>query len=214
MVKLTANGKHIDTLAIRNLFVKGEKNANSIFIDVDTVYEGVPLNNCAFILRGVTEDGYMIEQVLPKILDDDKIIINWIITDSFTSVKGEMKLEIRAVLNDELVLKYTMNPIEIADSPSGTNMPSLDVIDDALNSVQSSVDSIASADADITEMLAEISEMYDEFFDITTNTINGKNAYEYALDGGFEGTEAEFCTSLASIGNINTVLATIVGGDE
>lgn len=40
---------------------------------------------------------------------------------------------------------------------------------------------------------------------------NGKSAYQSAQDGGFTGTESEFNTILASIGNINIVLDTING---
>lgn len=40
---------------------------------------------------------------------------------------------------------------------------------------------------------------------------DGKSAYESAQAGGFTGTESEFYTILASIGNINTVLDTING---
>ena len=44
-------------------------------------------------------------------------------------------------------------------------------------------------------------------------SLKGKNAFDYALAGGFDGTEQEFNESLASIGNINTVLEAI-NGDE
>ncbi len=40
---------------------------------------------------------------------------------------------------------------------------------------------------------------------------DGKSAYESAQDGGYTGTEAEFNTSLSSIGNINAVLDEING---
>lgn len=44
-------------------------------------------------------------------------------------------------------------------------------------------------------------------------TLDGKDAYEYAKAGGFSGTVLEFNESLASIGNINSILNYINGGD-
>lgn len=41
--------------------------------------------------------------------------------------------------------------------------------------------------------------------------LNGKSAYEAAKEGGFTGSEQEFNTSLASIGDINTALDAING---
>ncbi|MDR0206665.1 MAG: hypothetical protein LBI45_05355 [Bacteroidales bacterium] len=43
------------------------------------------------------------------------------------------------------------------------------------------------------------------------NGAQGKSAYESAITGGYTGSETEFNTSLASIGDINTVLTTIIG---
>lgn len=41
----------------------------------------------------------------------------------------------------------------------------------------------------------------------------GKTAYASAIDGGFEGTEEQFNTSLASIGDLNTILD-FINGEE
>lgn len=43
------------------------------------------------------------------------------------------------------------------------------------------------------------------------NSLKGKSAYQNALEAGFVGTEQDFNKSLASIGNINSVLDFING---
>lgn len=42
-------------------------------------------------------------------------------------------------------------------------------------------------------------------------SFNGKSAYTYAKEGGFKGTEAEFAASIATIGDLNTLLDIVNG---
>jgi hypothetical protein len=41
--------------------------------------------------------------------------------------------------------------------------------------------------------------------------IDGKSAYQVAVEGGFTGTEAEYNELLANVGNIQVALAGILG---
>ena len=63
---------------------------------------------------------------------------------------------------------------------------------------------------------AAVKRGYTGSLDAWLTSLKGKPAYQSALDGGFVGTEQDFNESLASIGNINTILDFINGdgGEE
>lgn len=54
--------------------------------------------------------------------------------------------------------------------------------------------------------------VYNDFTPEQLTAITGKTAFASAVSGGFTGSETDFNTSLGSIGNINEVLASVVGG--
>lgn len=41
-------------------------------------------------------------------------------------------------------------------------------------------------------------------------TINGKSAYDYAVDGGYTGTEAQFATALATAADIPSIVQAVI----
>ena len=133
---LKANQKYIDTSNIAHLLVNGEKNADIIHFEVDRYYHDIDLSTCDFILRAVNENQNLIDQTLEKSINNDAIILKWIINEYFTAVDGKLLLEIRAIEGDNLILKYVMSPIYVKSSATGEGLPSLDMVEKALDDMQ------------------------------------------------------------------------------
>lgn len=133
---LQANQKYIDTSRIAHLLVNGEKNADVITFQVDRYYHDIDLSTCEFILRAVNENQNLIDQTLEKSINNDAIILKWVINEYFTAVDGKLLLEIRAIEGDNLILKYVMSPIYVKSSATGEGLPSLDTVEKALDEMQ------------------------------------------------------------------------------
>lgn len=133
---LQANQKYIDTSYIAHLLINGEKNADVITFQVDRYYHDIDLSTCEFILRAVNENQNLIDQTLDKSINDNTIILKWTINEYFTAVDGKLLLEIRAIEDDNLILKYVMSPIYVKSSATGEGLPSLDTVEKALDDMQ------------------------------------------------------------------------------
>ena len=133
---LQANQKYIDTSRIAHLLINGEKNADIINLQVDIYYHDIDLSACEFILRAVNENQNLIDQTLEKSINNDAIILKWVINEYFTAVDGKLLLEIRAIEGDNLILKYVMSPIYVKSSATGEGLPSLDTVEKVLDEMQ------------------------------------------------------------------------------
>ena len=133
---LKANQKYIDTSNIAHLLINGEKNADIIHFEVDRYYHDIDLSTCDFILRAVNQNQNLIDQTLEKSINNDAIILKWVINEYFTAVDGKLLLEIRAIEGDNLILKYVMSPIYVKSSATGEGLPSLDTVEKALDDMQ------------------------------------------------------------------------------
>jgi hypothetical protein len=137
---LIAHNKYIDTSSIAHLLINGEKNADTIKIQVDRLYHEVDLADCDFILRAVNENQNLIDQTLSKSIGEENIVLAWVINEYFTAVDGKLLLEIRAVQGENLILKYVMSPIYVKSSATGEGLPLLDTVEKALDDMQKLLD--------------------------------------------------------------------------
>lgn len=158
-LKITANGKTIDTHLLKNLLIQGEKSSETIAFVVDRYYSGYDLSECQFFIKGVTEKDEEAQQGLILQTSDEKLMLIWNISENFTVTSGVLTLEIRAVLlsddneTPQVILKYDMAPIFIKPSPIGSNAPMPDTVEQAINSIATVV----------TEGLNEIQALIDSF---------------------------------------------------
>ena len=176
-MQIIAKGKNIDTHLLKNLLIQGEKNSETVIFLVDRFHNGVDLNNCTFMIKGVTEGDAEAEQALTKVAHDEKISVIWNISEDFTTESGRLILEMRAILIDEetetetLVLKYDMADINVKPSPIGSTAPVPSAVEQAINLINSATaDGLSQIQALIDsfdieallERLAEVEEKLDE----------------------------------------------------
>lgn len=122
---LKANRKYIDMSCVRHLLANGEKNADYLTFEVSKNYHDIDLSGCTFILRAVNSAGNLAEQTLKKQIDGDSIFLTWTVDEYFTAVSGVLKLEIRGVKGDELVIKYDLSDIIVRESAVGDGLPEI-----------------------------------------------------------------------------------------
>ncbi len=133
-------GKFIDTTSIKNVFVQGEKNADTVNFEVERYYNGSDISQLIFVIKGITERNHLAEQILEKSVRSDSIVLKWRVNSQFTAESGELKLEIRGITDletdtdENVVIKYTMIPINISES-SEENLPAPDIMQNMLDTL-------------------------------------------------------------------------------
>lgn len=211
---LKANQKYIDMSAVRHLLAHGEKNADFLTFEVDKNYHDVDLSDCTFIIRAVNSVGNLTEQTLKKQIDGDSIFLTWKVDEYFTAVSGVLKLEIRGIMGDELVIKYDLSDIIVRESAVGEGVPEIpdttviqgekgDKGDDGLSAYEiwlSLGNSGTEADF-IASLKGEKGEKGEQGIqgiqgENGTDGKDGKSAYETWLELGNTGTETDFLKSL------------------
>lgn len=169
-MEVTANGKNIPTCAFGNLFIQGEKLADTIVITVDRYHDGRDLSLCSFCIRGLTEDGWEVNQTLTPTADETSIRLEWQVSEVFTANSGKLRLELRASQldrddNEILVVKYNMQPVTVAPTVSGTNGPLPETAEQAVSQINGAVDtglrelSDAQESFDLDEVKARLDAM-------------------------------------------------------
>ncbi len=166
---IVSDGKNIDTLPFKNLFVQGERLSEKITFRIPRYYNDKDLLPCTFVIKGVNERNEMAEQVLAVSNKISSLDLEWNVASIFTAYPGKLNLEIQALISGggtlEYSLKYILPPIYVRESPQGENVPVADikeqaiseinaVISDGLNSINSAVES-----CDISEMNKRISDV-------------------------------------------------------
>ncbi len=127
-MEVFAKGKNIPTYAFGNLFVQGENFADTICFVIDRYYNGRDLMDCSFIIRGVTEENWEVDQILFGEADDEKIRLEWSVSNEFTHNSGTLSLELSASVQNEYgdeytVIKFDMPPVSVKPTINGKNGP-------------------------------------------------------------------------------------------
>jgi hypothetical protein len=98
---LVSYGKFIDTALIGSILVQGEKNADIVIFEISRYYDGYDISDLVFIISGINSESELAEQVLPKEILSDKIILEWRVGAEFTVRSGLLELEVRGVSPSE-----------------------------------------------------------------------------------------------------------------
>lgn len=132
MIKLTAQGKFIDTKEMKYLLTQGEKCSDLIHLVVDAKNNDVDIKDCIFVLRTVASEGSMTETILPKTVMNEQILLMWKVPYTATAVPGMLRLELIGTKAEETIIKFKMPPIYVKDAVMGSNVPVPDVVDEKL----------------------------------------------------------------------------------
>ena len=214
---LKANQKYIDMSCVRHLLATGEKNADYLIFEISKNYHNVDLAECTFILRAVNSAGNLVEQTLKKQTYGNSIFLTWTVDEYFTAVSGVLKLEIRGIKDNELVIKYDLSDIIVRGSAVGEGVPEIPdttVIqgekgDDGLSAYEIwlSLGNSGTETDFITSLKGEKGDRGSQGKKGDTGEQgiqgiqgekgnDGKSAYEIWLSIGNSGTETDFIASL------------------
>ncbi len=125
-MEVFANGKNIPTYSFGNLFTQGERFADTIDIIIDRFYNDTDMNEYSFLMTGLTEDGWEVNQVIgERRATVDKVRIKWKVSGDFTVNSGKLQLELRAYYMKDgeahIVVKYNMPAVYVNPSTNGKN---------------------------------------------------------------------------------------------
>ena len=140
---IISDGKNIDTLPFKNLFVQGEKLSEKITFRIPRYYKDTDLLPCIFIIKGVNEKNEVAEQVLAVSNKISSLELEWNVASIFTNVSGKLNLEIQALISNggelSYSLKYILPPVYVRESPNGENIPVPDVKEQTISEINSAV---------------------------------------------------------------------------
>lgn len=139
-MEVFAKGKNIPTYSFGNLFIQGEKLADTITVSVGRYYNNTDISEYKFMIVGLTEDGWEVSQILVfKETDDKYIRLKWNVSSDFTVNAGKLRLELRAIYETDgeatTIIKYDMPPVYVKPTISGKNEPLPDTGEQFINSI-------------------------------------------------------------------------------
>lgn len=157
-MEIRAEGKNIPTYQFGSIFIQGEQFAEVIYFTVDRFVNDYDLSGASFCMRGLTEDGWEIQQEL-HITDtgEDTLRLRWRVNGNFTLNSGKLSLELRADMDDYLIMKYDMQPVTVKETINGQNGPLPETAEQVIQAINE-----ASA-AGLEQIQSEI-----DSFDLTT----------------------------------------------
>ena len=132
-----SKGKNIPTYSFGNLFVQGEKFADTINIFLERFYNNTDISGYNFMIVGLTEDNYEANQGIIPEVTDDYVNIKWNVSEDFTARAGKLRLELRAFVETAgvvtTVIKYDMSPVNVKPTLNGKNEPLPDTNEQFIN---------------------------------------------------------------------------------
>ncbi|MDE6538850.1 MAG: hypothetical protein K2K66_01545 [Ruminococcus sp.] len=169
-MEVFSNGKNIPTYSFGNLFIQGEKFADTVIISLERFYNNSDISGYKFMVAGLTEDDYEINQVImPESIDEKFIKLRWNVSGDFTAHAGKLCLELRAFedTNSEIntIIKYDMPPVNVKPTINGLNESLPDTNEQFINSI-----TIVTADC-LEQLQSSINSANDTLQD-SINTFN------------------------------------------
>lgn len=139
-MEVFANGKNIPTYSFGNLFIQGEKFADTLIISLERFHNNSDISGYKFMVAGLTEDDYEINQVImPESIGEEYIRLKWNVSGDFTARAGKLRLELRAMEETDgimnTVIKYDMPPVSVKPTIEGKNEPLPDTNEQFINSI-------------------------------------------------------------------------------
>ena len=163
-MEVFAQGKNIPTYSFGRMFVQGEHCADKITFMVDKNYSGNDLSECNFSIIGISDGKWEICQILTPVVCNDKIKLEWTVSNNFTQNSGKLELELRASKNDSLILKYDMQPVYVKPALNGENAPLPDASDQIISDITAAaVQGIEDIDDAKNAALGNLQQKMDEF---------------------------------------------------
>lgn len=136
-MEVFSTGKNIPTYSFGNLFIQGEKFADTIIFLLERFYNNSDIAKYNFMVVGLNEDSYEINQVIiPESTDEKFIKLKWNVSGDFTAQAGKLRLELRACEeNGNVIIKYDMPAINVKPAIKGINESLPETNEQFINSI-------------------------------------------------------------------------------
>lgn len=163
-INIVIADKNLDTKVLNGLIVKSEVNANTIEIEFPKIYDGENLENKIFVIKTINANGVYFEEILPKTIAENKIVLTWKIGSEYTSVSGDLRVAIFAE-GTNYVLGTKTSKIFIENSPQFTAPISPeDVFEKYLREIRVRSESAANSAEQSLKILTDMnSKIVDDF---------------------------------------------------
>lgn len=202
---ISLNGrKHISLYRNTPIYI-GEKNFDVISVFLPETINDIPTDGMSFILHLVNNTGEYFIKTFEVSSINEKKVGSTVVTADLTAIAQEYQLYIEIISSDgEKIGKTNILPIQVNPLPDETDRiippDQQEELEELIQVLRHQIEILY--DSKTTELSDESTD--DEYpsakcvYDFISEYggLNGKSAYEVAVDNGYQGTEQEWLASL------------------
>lgn len=202
--------------SLKTLLAQGDHNSERFTFELPRIIEGHDMSLCDKVeihyLNGTNPGVYEVDDLQISPNSDDVVIFSWLISNNATQLAAALAFAIKLACTTDGVVDYAYNTLPYEKVNVGKSINNGEVIiqeyadilaqwkqelyDAATNVEVDATLTVSGKPADAAVVGKKFSSLSEEIADISSGT-DGKSAYQYAVEGGYTGTEAAFSEKLA-----------------
>ena len=212
--------------SLKTLLAQGDHNSERFTFELPRIIEGHDMSLCDKVeihyLNGTNPGVYEVDDLQISPNSEDVVIFSWLISNNATQLAATLAFAIKLACTTDGVVDYAYNTLPYEKVTVGKSINNGEVIiqeyadilaqwkqelsDAATNVKVDATLTVSGKPADAAVVGKKFSSLSEEIADIPSGK-DGKSAYQYAVEGGYTGTEEEFAAKLAQ--EIPTVDSTL-----
>ena len=202
--------------SLKTLLAQGDHNSERFTFELPRIIEGHDMSLCDKVeihyLNGTNPGVYEVDDLQISPESEDVVIFSWLISNNATQLAATLAFAIKLACTTDGVVDYAYNTLPYDKVTVGKSINNGEVIiqeyadilaqwkqelsDAATNVKVDATLTVSGKPADAAVVGKKFSSLSEEIADIPSGK-DGKSAYQYAVDGGYTGTETEFAEKLA-----------------
>ena len=217
--------------SLKTLLAQGDHNSERFTFELPRIIEGHDMSLCDKVeihyLNGTNPGVYEVDDLQISPNSEDVVIFSWLISNNATQLAAALAFAIKLACTSDGVVDYAYNTLPYEKVTVGKSINNGEVIiqeyadilaqwkqelfDAATNVKVDATLTVSGKAADAKATGDAIRSLSEKIVNIPSGK-NGKSAYQYAVEGGYTGTEAEFAEKLSA--EIPTVDSTLTKSGE
>jgi len=139
--------KQINTAMLDHLFTQGEAGVDEVTIQLPMQYGQTDLTSLGWSVQLVGEKDSFVSKVLEKEVEEDALILHWLVDEDCTAAAGKVKVTVVGISEDgKTAIKFDGNTVFVKEAAYGSFAPAPDTLAAALLQVQkASEEAVAAA---------------------------------------------------------------------